>query len=330
MATLHIADAADLVDRSIQKIFLKGSKDESRDFEQYFNTEVGITDYYIKDSSMSGLGYASRILENAVITSETPVQGYDKTYTQVEYGKVLPVTKRMWKFGIKKRDLERIANELRKACSDLRELRCGDRIDQMHATSYTASDDSGNYTISTTGGDGKAFIATDHTREDGGTDVNNQITDGSTVNMDFAYDALQAAHRTAAIVRNPKGKKMNISLDTLVVTKGYTNYFAALEILGAINRQHKPASNAYDGSGIPVYKIIATPWITTNVNYWSMFDSGMKGMDYGFQYKESQPIQLEGPNVVFKTGEIQYKATVMFDIGHNDSRGWVGSNNTNA
>ena len=41
----------------------------------------------------------------------------------------------------------------------------------------------------------------------------------------------------------------------------------------------------------------------------------MKNDMYGLQYKESQPITLEGPNVVFKTGEIQYKAVTMFDIG---------------
>jgi len=55
----------------------------------------------------------------------------------------------------------------------------------------------------------------------------------------------------------------------------------------------------------------------------------MKGPTYGLQYKESQPISLEGPNVVFRTGEIQYKATTMFDLGFSDSRNWVGSQNDN-
>ena len=50
---------------------------------------------------------------------------------------------------------------------------------------------------------------------------------------------------------------------------------------------------------------------------------------YGLQYKEAQPTKLEGPNIVFRTGEIQYKATAMFDIGFNDSRNWVGSKGTN-
>ena len=45
------------------------------------NVETGITDYYMKDSSLSGLGYAGRIVENAAVTAASPVQGFDKTYT---------------------------------------------------------------------------------------------------------------------------------------------------------------------------------------------------------------------------------------------------------
>lgn len=183
---LTIADAADLVDVSIQEIFLKGSEKQSEDFKQYYNVETGVVDYYLKDSSLSGLGYASRILENAVITAQSPVQGYDKTYTQVQYGVLLSITKPNWFFGIKKRNLERVTQEAINACADLRELRCAERLDNSFLTSYTASDDSGNYSVTVTGGDGVAFISNAHTREDGGTNWNNRVTDGTTVNMDLS------------------------------------------------------------------------------------------------------------------------------------------------
>lgn len=327
---LNLSDAADLIDLSIQDIWLKGSEKESRLFEQYYNVETAVTDYYTKDSSLSGLGYAGRIVENASITAASPVQGFDRSYTQVQFGLIQSFTKPMWYFGIKKRNLERVVDELRKACSDLRELRCADRLDQSYNTSYLASDISGNYSISTTGGDALSFINNVHTREDGGTAWNNRITDGTTVNMDFEYDALKAANRTAALVVNPLGKPMNINLDTLVCARGYAPQQRAIEILGAMNKGWIPGSADHDQAGIPSYKVIALPWITTNTSYWWMFDSSMKNQTYGLQYKESQGIELEGPNVVFKTGEVQYKATVQFDLGHNDSRGWCGSKNTNA
>jgi len=98
---LFIADAADLVDKSIQKIALKGStKFQTNYYEEFMNVERGITDYYMKDSSISGLGYAGRVVENAIVPAESPILGYDKTYTQVQFGKVLPVTKMMYSFKL--------------------------------------------------------------------------------------------------------------------------------------------------------------------------------------------------------------------------------------
>ena len=327
---LNLSDAADLIDVSIQDIFLKGSEAETSQYKQYYNVETGISDYYMKDSSLTGLGYAGRITENAAVTAASPVQGFDRTYTQVQFGILLSFTKMMWFFGIKKRNLERITAEARKAVADKREVLCADRLDNSFSTSYTVQDISGNYLSTITGGDGIAFIDASHTREDAGTAWGNRVTDGTTVNMDFEYDALKAAFRTAALVTNPLGKPTNINLDTLVVSRGFSVHNRAMEILGAINRGWIPGSADRDSSAVPAFKIIPLPWVTTNTLYWWMFDSSMKNATYGLQFKESQAVSLEGPNVVFKTGEIQYKATTMFDLGHNDARGWVGSKNTNA
>lgn len=334
---LTLDDVVDLVDVSIQEIWLKGSEDvASQQFKQFYNVETSVTDLYLKDSSLSGLGYASRIAENAAVTAQSPVQGFDKTYTQVQFGKLLPVTKMMWFFGIKKRNLTRITDELRKACVDMRELRCAERLDNSFSSSYVVNDDSGNYSAVTTGGDGQPFITNAHTREDGGSNWNNRITDGTTVNMDFDYDALKAANRTAALQVGPLGKPLNVNFDTLICARGYSVDNIATELLGAIQKGWLPRSADHDGpaakadGSVLSYKIVRSPWIQTNVLYWFMFDSSMKSDQYGFQYKESQGIELEGPHAVFKTGEIQYKSTMMFDIGHNDARGWGGSKNTNA
>lgn len=331
---MTLGQAVDLTDVAIQDIYLKESKLEKTSvYSKYYNVVSGVTDYYLKDSSLSGLGEAARITENAVVTSEIPVQGYDKTYTQVEYGKMLPVTKRMWKFGIKKRDLTRVVKSLVAACERRREVLCADRLDNSFSTSYTVSDESGNYTATTTGGDAVALISDAHTREDGGTNWNNRVTDGTTVNMDMDYDAIKAAHRTSSLIRDPKGNLMDVNLDTFICKNKSSVFFRLREIRGAVRAAGKgsiPGSADNDASGIDDYEILEVPWITTNTSYWWAVDTSMKGDEYGLQYKESQPIQMEGPNVVFKTGEIQYKTTMMFDIGHNDARNIVGSKNTNA
>ena len=75
-APLNIAQAADLVDLSIQKIFEKASEPEIL-YNKYFKTRK-TEDYYEKDSSLSGLGEADFVDENGVIVSDVPVQGYKK------------------------------------------------------------------------------------------------------------------------------------------------------------------------------------------------------------------------------------------------------------
>lgn len=327
---LNLNDAADLIDAGIQDIFLKGSEAETRDFAKYYNVETGVKDYYLKDSSLSGLGYAGRITENAAVTAASPVQGYDQTYTQVHFGILLSFTEAMWKFGVKKRDLVNVTSEARKSVSDKREQLCADRLDNSFSSSYSVQDISGNYSVTITGGNGVAFISASQTREDGGTAWGNRITDGSTVNLEADYPGLKAAHRTAALITDPRGKRMNINLDTIVVFRGSNPHFRFTEILGALNRGFIPGSADRDVGAVAPYKLVVTPWIQTNTGYWWMFDSSKMGPRYGLQYKESQDVTLEGPNVVFKTGEIQYKATAWFDIGFNDARNWVGSKSTNA
>jgi len=146
----------------------------------------------------------------------------------------------------------------------------------------------------------------------------------------WEYDALKAAFRTAALVRNPRGKPMNINLDTLIVSKGYAVHHRAQEMIGAMKRGYMPGTADWDGSAISTFKIVASPWILSNNSYWWMIDSSMKNLRYGLQYKESQPMQLEGPNIVFRTGEIQYRATMIkrnviakFSLIVSEAQQWV-------
>jgi len=161
-----IGQAADLVDLSIQNIFKKSSEPEVM-YKKYFNFRT-TDDYYEKDSSLSGLGEADFVDENAVITSETPVQGFDKTFTQTMIAKILPISHRMWKFGVKKRDLTNIVDELKLSVVRKKEKLCAERLDNgFESTSYTHLGDVSK-TITTSGGDALGAFDDDHTREDGG------------------------------------------------------------------------------------------------------------------------------------------------------------------
>jgi len=311
-APLTIGQAADLVDLAIQKIWLKGTTEQEEYFRKVYNVTTGVEDYYMKDSSLSGLGSAARVIESGTIHASVPVQGFDQTYTQILYGKLMSFSWHMWKFGIKKRDLTRVVSELKKACYTRREELLAEKLDAGWLSSYPTSDDNGNYSITTTGGDGATYITASHTREDGGTSWSNLVSDGTTANMDLDYDALKALWRVAALVKTPKGKPMPMNPNLIVVKQGSTPSFRAKEIQGALKSGKLPGELSNDGSGVPMFELYENPYLlgtgdatsTTNLSSatnWHAFDKSKISSEYGLQYFESQPITLGEQNIVYKT-----------------------------
>ena len=337
---LTIGQAADAVDRAIQKYFLKDDMKKEEYFRKFYNVTTGVTDYYMKDSGLSGLGSASRVVESATITAESPVQTFDQTYTQVLYSKLMGFSWHMWKFGIKKRDITRVVNALKDACRVKREELLAEKLDAGWVTSYTTQDDGGNYSVSTTGGDGLSLYSASHTREDGGTAWSNIVSDGSTSNMVLDYPGLKALYRVAALVKNPKGKPFPVKPNRIMVKDGSVAAFRAKEILGALKSGKIPGEFSNDGAAIGSFELVENPYLQgtgdgtspTNLSSatnWHAVDSNMIGDEYGLQYFESQPIQLDEQNIVYKTKEIQHTATLAFAYGHNDPRINFGSQGDN-
>ncbi len=323
-APLNIAQAADLVDLSIQNVYEKASEPDVM-YTKYFNFRT-TEDYYDKDSSLSGLGEADFVDENGVIISDVPVQGYKKTYTQNMVAVIVPFTFKMWKFGIKKRDLDNVAVELKASCARKKERLTAERLDNGWSTSYTHNGQGGSKVISIVGGDGLAAFSNAHTREDGGPNMNNEIYDGTTYNLPFDYAGVKAAHRTAGLMVDPRGNPRIPNLDTLVCKKNSSVAFKAKEIQKAIQNGKIPESFDHDGSGVGSFEIVELEYLQ-NSAYWFMFDKAKAMTDKeGFQFVESQPPMLDPINVVYKTKEIQTSVTTLFDLGHNDvTRCYVGS-----
>lgn len=321
---MNIAQAADLVDLSIQKVFEKSSEPEVM-YPKFFKTRK-TEDYLEKDSSLSGLGEADFVDENGVIISDVPVQGYKKTYTQNMIAIIVPFTFQMWKFGIKKRDLDNVSKELKASIARRKERLCAERIDNGGSTSYSAVGQGGSRTITITGGDGLAAFTASHTSESGGSNMNNNIYDGTTYNVPLDYAGVKAAYRTAGIMVDPRGNPRIPDLNTLVVKKNSANHFKAKEILKAIKDGKIPESFDHDGSAVNAFDIVALPYLQ-NSGYWAMFDSTWAlTEEEGFQFVESQPPMLDPVNVVYKTKEIQTSVTTLFDLGHNDvTRSWYFS-----
>lgn len=240
---------------------------------------------------------------------------------------IIPFTFKMWKFGIKKRDLDNVSKELRASVARKKEKLCAERLTNgFETTSYSHLGINGTTTITISGGDSLGLIDDDHTREDAGTNMNNYVYDGTTYNLAFDYSGLKAAHRTASLFVDPRGNPRAGNLDTLVCKKGSSVHFKANEILGAIKAGKIPESMDNDGTAVPAFKVLPLDYLSTAA-YWWMFDTSRALTDEeGLQFVESQGIQLDPVNVVYKTKELQTSVTAIFDLGHNDvARCWVGA-----
>lgn len=320
--------ASDLVDLSIQEIWLKSKADLMEYHTEYYNVEP-VSDYITKDSSVTSIDTFSKIVENQQIPADSPHQGFDKTYTQSFFAGMLRITRPMWRYGIQARRLEGLVRELRNDAIRFREKVLANPFNNRTSTSYTETAGKLSYTVTNTGGDGAAMASTAHTREDGGTDWSNVQTDGTTSNMDFDYDAWKGALRTAQAIKGGVGEILDINIDTLLCKKESTVHHRAMEILKSIERGERPGTANRDGSISTAFNILAVPYLSSDTA-WAAIDSSMIGSKYGLQYKEGMSLTLDPQFIDYDTKEMKYSAGMDFAYGFNDMRNWVISDGDNA
>lgn len=321
---LNLGQIGDFTNRAIQNIWKKEAKNELQ-LKQYYNFRT-TDERYEKDSSISGLKEADFTDENAEIMEDVPIQGYDQSYEQQSHDIIVPLTFMVWKFGFSKRKLTNIAGQIDRALNREKEKLAAERLTNGFNSSYTHQGPAKNTSITLTGGDGVEPWSTAHTREDGGTNINNVVYDGTTYSLAFDYAGYKAACRTASLIVDPRGNPDAPNLNTLICKKGSSVHFKAMEILGAIKKGMIPESNDNDASALPAFKIIANEFLTQDA-YWGMFDSSRALTDeYGFQHIESESNKLYPVNIVYKTNEMQFKGGSIYRQGFNDvARAWVWS-----
>jgi hypothetical protein len=132
-----------------------------------------------KMAGISGIGEASFTSENASIKEDVPIETNKKTYTQQQIDVLESFSYITWKFAIKKRDVTNITKQITNALSRKKEKLAAERLVNGFSATYSHSDQlSGTRTITITGGDSLEAFTTVHTREDGGTSMNNVVYDG--------------------------------------------------------------------------------------------------------------------------------------------------------
>ena len=117
---LSTDDAGDMVDVSVQKMWLKYYPDMTEYHKEFYYVDK-VDDYIVKDSSLSAVDSYGYTPENAIIKAASPIQGFDKSYTQAHFTGKLRITKTMWQFGIKKRNLLEVVDSMKRRAIQIKE-----------------------------------------------------------------------------------------------------------------------------------------------------------------------------------------------------------------
>lgn len=320
--------ASDLTDLSIQEIWIKSPADLEQYHDQYYYTEP-VPDYITKDSSLTSISTFSKIPENGNIPADSPYQGFKQTYTQSFFSGMLRITRPMWRYGIQTRRLEAIVMELKNDAIRFRETVLADVLNNATSTSYTETAGKYSFSVTNTGGDGVAFQSASHTREDGGTNWSNLITDGTTNNMSFDYNSWKAALKTGQAILGGVGEILDLELDMVKCKKNSSVHFRAQEILKSIERGEGPLTANRIGSIDRAFSICANPYLTSDTA-WGAFDSSKVSPKFGLQFKEGMPLTLDPQFIDYDNKEMKYSAGSDFAYGFNDARNWVWSTGANA
>lgn len=320
--------AADLVDLSIQNIWIKSPADLEEYHKDYVYVEP-VSDYIVKDSSLTAVKAFSKIAENGQIPADSPYQGFDKSYTQSFFAGMLRITRPMWRYGLQARKLEGIVKQLKADAIRFREQVLANQVNNVTSTAYTDSTGGLSFAVTNTGGDGVAPESASHTREDGGPNWSNVLTDGTTNNMDFDYDAWKAALKTAQAIKGGVGEILDIKLDKLLCKSNSSVHHRAMEVLNAMKKGEQPGTANRDSVIQNAFSIIPNPYLSSDIVY-GFVDSSKIGMMFGFQLKEGMQLTLDPQFIDYDTKEIKYSAGYDFAFGFNDVRNWVFSTGANA
>lgn len=320
--------ASDLTDLSVQQIWIKSPADLEEYHKEYYYSEP-VPDYITKDSSLTSISTFSKIPENGNIPADSPYEGFKQTYTQSFFSGMLRITRPMWRYGIQTRRLEAIVMELKNDAIRFRETVLANVLNNATSTSYTETAGKFSFPVTNTGGDGAALESTSHTREDGGTNWSNLITDGTTNNMNFDYNSWKAALKTGQAILGGVGEILDLDLDAVVCKKNSSVHFRAQEILKSIERGDGPLTADRIGAIDRSFRILDNPYLTSDTA-WFAWDTSKMGPKWGLQQKEGMPLMLDPQFIDYDNKEMKYSAGSDFAYGFNDARIILASTGLNA
>jgi hypothetical protein len=204
---------ATIVNNVLKHIAPKVSADEKKEYLKYMN-KIEHNERIYTDTGVTGLGMAEIIPDGAIASSDAPIQGFTKNYTQVLFSKKVRISYLSNYFLFDspaakiKADIKKKIVDGKNAIEQAKSYLGQSLLANGWGTSFTWRPLNGVGTptlISTLGADNVEYWTTTHPREDGGPVWSNVIVDGLVPSPVFSYSALLAARRIGANIKDGRG-----------------------------------------------------------------------------------------------------------------------------
>lgn len=286
----------DILEPGFRKIFNDRYSEIPEQFSKLFKMGSS-TQYFEKDSAVSGFGMLEQTGENDPIRYEDPVQMYDVTYTHLKYTKGFSISEELYED-----DLYNVMNKKPSALG-----RAARRTNEYYAAQIF-----NNAFSSNTGGDGKYLCSTAHPRADGGTAQSNASSSGIALTEENLNTGILALEGQL----DDKGMKVMAEASILLVPRALRK--KAHEIVKSDGRSETADNdmNYYDGMGL---SIMSWHYLTSDTA-WFLIDKSLHELNWFWRIKP----EFKQDNS-FDTGAALYKTRERFSRGWSDWRGVWGS-----
>lgn len=290
------------------------------------------------DIGLTGLGMANFVADAEISPSDSPIQGFEKNFTQQHLTVKATMSFMTMHFLVKLKDKAKLDSSveakvlnLQRSLESAKEYYAQNFLAQGFNASWSFSPISGVSanitTVDATTADGIEWWSQAHTREDGGSNWSNVVVDGITPSPVFSMSALEAAHQLHALKKDGRGLPLGGTLDTLICLAGSATEQVAKRIKGTIDKGIYPGS-FQDAPSVPSFNIVALKNYGGNglgALQWGMFDSGLKSTEYGPQYIESLANTVAPTMIDPGNKDIIMQADTIFTYGASDMRNFVWS-----
>lgn len=327
-----------ILDARVKKIYPVVKPSVREEYKDYSN-HVTHEEYQYVMTGITGLAMGQVIADGQVPASDSPIQGYTKTFTQAIFTNRVRLSKQAYYYLFKSKQGKKIDENIKTQVLNLKNSIV--HLKNYYAQSVLANGAStsftftpiggfqGSVTVDTTTADGVALWSSSHTREDGGTNWSNTTTGV------FSFANLLAMRSLQAAKKDGRGLPLMSSLNTFIFQDASTAFFLASSIKKTLESGKYPGATPgttgtfVDANPTASFDIVATAvygGTGTSSVQWFGFDKSMVTADFGFQYIESMPLEISELREDFVGNlDLIMTATLYCQFGASDLRGWYYS-----